>query len=489
MGQEVSLPSTSEQPRIVEGSAKIYFPSTVNPSEVFYNNVQVFNRDLTCLVIKAFCKEYQYDVKIFEAFSASGLRSIRYALEVPGISEIIANDIDPHAVEVIDRNIVINKVQNIVKSSKADASIILESKKNEYQVIDLDPYSTAAPFIDGAVKAISDGGLLCVTSTDGRSLCGQQPDTAFAWYNTMTLNAVFTHEFGIRTLLSTIITAAARYGRSVEPLLSLSANFYFRVFVRIRDKGGDSKVTAASTSLVFYSPDSGAFWLQPFGQLQKKGTSRSVKNATLDIPSNKDPWTGGKLKIGGPIYSGQLHNKEFCQKLMELLPTMPYITTNDRIKATLYTCMQEIDSPLYYSIDDLCGIVRASCPSRAMVVTNLTRLGYKSSLSHCKPGMLKTNAPPEVIWDIIRTWYFNEGKKLPENDPKARAILAAENTTEIKIEVDENIKKQLRLDKTRCKFYENPEKNFGPKAAAGKKKKTPQPEQAEQQNADRKKEK
>ena len=35
-----------------------------------------------------------------------------------------------------------------------------------YDVIDLDPYGTVAPFIDSAVQAVADGGLLCITSTD-----------------------------------------------------------------------------------------------------------------------------------------------------------------------------------------------------------------------------------------------------------------------------------------------------------------------------------
>jgi hypothetical protein len=55
-------------------------------------------------------------------------------------------------------------------------------EKNRVDVIDLDPYGTAAPFIDGAVQAVKDGGeqysldnghfvdgrigLLCVTCTD-----------------------------------------------------------------------------------------------------------------------------------------------------------------------------------------------------------------------------------------------------------------------------------------------------------------------------------
>lgn len=475
MGNTASTSSNitlSENPVIEEGSAKIYFPDTVDRSEVFYNDVQVYNRDLTCLIIKVFCSMYNGDVNIFEAFSASGLRSIRYAIECPGIKSIIANDIDPKAVEVIRQNIIKNNVSDIVKASEGDAQLVMEKSKGMFQIIDLDPYSTAAPFLDGAIQAVTNGGLLCVTSTDGRSLCGTQIDTAYAWYNVIAMNADFTHEFGIRTLLTTIITTAARYNRSVEPLISLSKNFYFRVFVRIWDKKGDSKVTAANTSLCFYSNDTASFWLQPMGVLQvaKDGTSRSIKHSTLDIPSINDPLTGGKLQIAGPIYTGPLHNKEFCQKLMDNLPTMQYVRQfAPNIEATLNTCIREIESPLYYSIDNMCSLVRASCPSRAVVVSALSRLGFKCSLTHCKAGMLKTNAPPEAIWDVIRSWYFNEGKKLPEN-PKARSILSAKNRYEINLEVDPEIKKKLLDEKRICKFYENPSKGFGPKSAAGKKK-------------------
>lgn len=45
-------------------------------------------------------------------------------------------------------------------------------KKKNFDVIDLDPYGTAAPFIDAAVQAVADGGLLCVTCTDLAVLAG-----------------------------------------------------------------------------------------------------------------------------------------------------------------------------------------------------------------------------------------------------------------------------------------------------------------------------
>jgi tRNA G26 N,N-dimethylase Trm1 len=37
---------------------------------------------------------------------------------------------------------------------------------------DLDPYGTASPFLDAAVQAAKDGGLLCVTCTDAGGQIG-----------------------------------------------------------------------------------------------------------------------------------------------------------------------------------------------------------------------------------------------------------------------------------------------------------------------------
>lgn len=35
-----------------------------------------------------------------------------------------------------------------------------------YEVVDLDPYGSPSQFLDSAVQAVADGGLLCVTATD-----------------------------------------------------------------------------------------------------------------------------------------------------------------------------------------------------------------------------------------------------------------------------------------------------------------------------------
>lgn len=48
------------------------------------------------------------------------------------------------------------------------------SERNRVDVVDLDPYGTAAPFIDGAVQCVNDGGLSlaqCMHNTGSRVLC------------------------------------------------------------------------------------------------------------------------------------------------------------------------------------------------------------------------------------------------------------------------------------------------------------------------------
>lgn len=60
-------------------------------------------------------------ITILEALSATCLRSIRYAKEVPGVKKIIANDISEKAVACMKENVRLNKVEDIIETSCNDA--------------------------------------------------------------------------------------------------------------------------------------------------------------------------------------------------------------------------------------------------------------------------------------------------------------------------------------------------------------------------------
>ena len=63
-----------------------------------------------------------------------------------------------------------------------------------FQVIDLDPYGTPAPFLDASLQSIDDGGLICVTCTDMAGLCGNNGEATFANYGVMPLKTKYCHE-------------------------------------------------------------------------------------------------------------------------------------------------------------------------------------------------------------------------------------------------------------------------------------------------------
>lgn len=44
----------------------------------------------------------------------------------------------------------------------------------------MDPYGSVVPFLEAAMEATKEGGMLCITCTDTRVLCG--PDLAKCFY-------------------------------------------------------------------------------------------------------------------------------------------------------------------------------------------------------------------------------------------------------------------------------------------------------------------
>ncbi len=100
-----------------EGKAKILYQ--IPPGEegegvppVFYNPVQEFNRDISILALNVFSKERPSGegFQVLEALAATGLRSIRFLQEVPRISRITINDLDPQAIAAAQKNLAFNHI-------------------------------------------------------------------------------------------------------------------------------------------------------------------------------------------------------------------------------------------------------------------------------------------------------------------------------------------------------------------------------------------
>ena len=107
--------------------------------------------------------------------------------------------------------------------------------KRYFDVVDLDPYGTAVPFLESAISCISNNGLLCVTFTDMAVLCARKPHVCFYKYGAAPLGKSYCHEQALRIVLFTINTIANRHSKQIEPLVSLTVDFYIRLFIKVRE--------------------------------------------------------------------------------------------------------------------------------------------------------------------------------------------------------------------------------------------------------------
>jgi len=475
---------------VTEGKAEIVFPSE---KDVFYNPVQEFNRDLTIAVVREFSRDllekrgvdepkagqvHENGLTILEALAASGLRSVRFAREIPGLKNILANDWSSQAVESIQKNVDHNSVQDIVTPSNGDASMVMyqhKTFKNRFDVIDLDPYGSPSPFLDAAVQSVADGGLLCVTATDMAVLCGNAPETCYSKYGAISLKTKCCHELAIRIVLQCLEAHANRYGRYIQPLISLSIDFYVRVFVRLQSGQAACKASTSKLGHVYQCRGCETLAFQRLGRVEPHPNGKpGSKRYTLvsGPPVNQEcQQCGHDYFMGGPVWLDPLHDVAFINRLIDGLQAGEY-ATEERIIGMLTMAAEELqDVPLYYEIPRLTAIVKQSQEKLTHYTSAILNAGYSFSLSHANRHGLKTTAPISFLWDMLRTIGQNDATKkdplrnLPKGSPgwKIMSQPVSKGGEGISFEPHPLANPASRENNLK-RFQLNPEANWGPKA-------------------------
>lgn len=416
---------------VQEGKATILTPKQ---DEVFYNPIQQFNRDLSIMVIKAY-DEIRHEkiqaikkksknkrtklngLKILESLAASGLRSCRYGLEIPEAGKIVANDMLAEAVKSINKNVEYNKLTDKVVANQGDAIKFMGSTDEKFHIVDLDPYGTAAPFIDSAIQCLEDDGMLLVTCTDAGVLAGSgYPEKCFALYGgnnfgNAYVNGESNHEVGIRLILNLIASTAAKYKKTIEPMLSLSIDYYFRVFVKVKTSPINVKNHASETMLTYGCNGCGHKIVQPLGM--KNNTKFQYPKLQGPISSNCQ-YCGTSYNVAGPMYAGNLHNREFIDKVLKINESSDkeIYVTNERIKGMLTLASNELDdAPFFFNLNQLCSIFKSPPISIEQYTKAVGNLGYKVSLTHAKKNCVKTNLPWNLNLLINRAWQIDQNEK------------------------------------------------------------------------------
>jgi hypothetical protein len=96
-----------------------------------------------------------------------------------------------------------------------------------------------------------------------------------------------------------------------------------------------------------------------------------------------------------------------------------------------------------------------------MVRSAIYNAGFRASQSHCDADALKTDAPPRVVWDILRQWVQNEHPVRAKEGSAAVRLLSKPITTNVDFTLSTEPPQTSKISK----FIRNPE-NWGPKKAA-----------------------
>ncbi|KAI9153493.1 hypothetical protein LWI28_012240 [Acer negundo] len=410
--------------------------------------------------------------RVLEALSASGLRALRYAREVEGISQVVALDNDKVSVEACRRNIKFNGslACSKVESHLADARVYMLSHPKEFDVVDLDPYGSPSVFLDSAVQSVVDGGMLMCTATDMAVLCGGNGEVCYSKYGSYPLRGKYCHEMALRILLACIESHANRYKRYIVPVLSVQMDFYVRVFVRIYTSASAMKNTPLNLSYVYQCTGCDSFHLQPIGRnaSNKNNSIRYLPGFGPVVPQVCSD-CGKKFNMGGPIWSAPIHDQEWVTSILEGVKSIKdRYPAYDRISAILTTISEELpDVPLFLSLHNLCATLKCTSPSAVIFRSAVINAGYRISGTHVNPLGLKSDAPMDVIWDIMRCWVKNHPVKAQPPDQSGSVILAKEPTLQANF-----ARAVASLSKAQAKkvarFLPNPERHWGPKLRAGR---------------------
>lgn len=365
-------------------------PQDFAPSRapVFYNPVMEFNRDLTVLVFRTFQRRLSREISICDPLSSQGIRGIRFAKEVEGVNRVLISDINEHAYELAKHNIALNRLQNKIEILHKDANCVLScnsAPSQRFDVIDVDPFGTPVPFIDSALRALRNNGLLASTATDLAPLCGVHAKACLRKYSGKPLRTEYCHELAIRLLAGSTTIQAAKQDIGIHVLFSHSSEHYIRLYTQV--SYGAKKADDCIKQL--------GFILHCFNCLHREISHQPLGNLTC-------PECGSKMDWAGPLWIGNIFDAAFVEQMIKENQTIAF-KNSARITRLLSQTKEEASAPItYYVVDKLTGKLGVPSTSIQRFAEALKANGCIVVQTHFNSRGIRTDASSKLMQQILK---------------------------------------------------------------------------------------
>ncbi len=358
---------------------------------VFFNPRMRLSRDVGSVLVKAYALySGRSRLRILDALAATGARGIRYAVENREyVGSLVLNDLNPLAARIAEENVRLNGLEEVAQVRNMDASRLM-LEEGGFDIVEIDPFGTPAPFVDPALRAVSHNGMLCVTATDMPPLLGHYPYTSLRKYFSWSLRTEFSRETGARILLYFTAREAAKLGKRVYPLYTQSSDHYIRVCVKVENREAEAGGLKGNVGYVEYCP---------------RGLHRRMAVGVVPLLRERCPVCGVKLLYAGPLWVGSLWDRDFAVLVARIYgQELSRRRLSRRGEKVTRLIASEVDAPpLYYTTDSLAskyGLARE--PSAAKLVEKLSESGFPASLTHFDSKGFRSSLPPEKLAGVAR---------------------------------------------------------------------------------------
>lgn len=369
---------------MVEGRARLLLPtaerSTRGPESketapVFYNPAMALNRDVSSLVIAARAEE---GWSVLDGLAASGVRGLRYALEAGVRIQLESNDWNPLASKLIERNAERNGVDAHVTTRNL-AALLHESVWN---AVDIDPFGSPAPFLDGATRAVRDRGILGLTATDATALAGVYPNVCRRRYLATPLHGELGHDVALRILVGSAVRHAAKHDVALTPLVAHATDHYYRVVLATRRGASQADAAMRQIGFVHSCPACG---------------DRGFSDAVL-CPACQAP-----VRTGGPLWTGALEDAATLDAMLRRVDAGHTLARGEETVPFVRTLREEADAPpLLVDLHEAGSRMHVGSPPSEPFVAALRELGYRVGPVHFNRLAVRTDAPMREVDRLVR---------------------------------------------------------------------------------------
>ncbi|MDJ0742677.1 MAG: tRNA (guanine-N1)-methyltransferase [Xenococcaceae cyanobacterium MO_167.B27] len=363
------------QQELYEGKAKF------KTRQAFYNPRSKLVRDLGVLAAKVYGNSNN-SLRVLDGFAGCGVRSLRYWLESKA-DFLWVNEGNPDLRLVLEANLLREIPKSNYRVTYLDANRVFfdcYNRRDYYDLIDVDCFGTAAPYLSTMIWATKIGGLMYLTCTDGRSLTGRLPENSLKAYGSYARSHPAIQEQALRLLIGSVQQQASNKGLGVEQIFSLWFNATYRVMLRLVAR---PQLTSENYGFLGFCHHCGNY---------KTVSWRKLSQAICEFDNQP-------LTLTGAMWLGQLHDVSFLHKMQEIARQWQW----DKVVRLLSVMMGEADFPPYfYTLREIGSRGKLDIPKRSHLIEALQNAGYRATITHINPEAIKTDADIHTCIDVAQ---------------------------------------------------------------------------------------